>query len=302
MAFTSYPYVSTNGDRKITAQNEADRLSLVVGSGVVFDNLNSFLCTKSAQQMGIDVAAGSAIIGGRAVFSDATETVTLAGGHATYARIDVITVESNTNTAVRGGRVVVMEGTPAASPAEPAVSYADGVYQIKLMAVTVPPGAATLANATLTDRRIAAAGKHGHAITDITDLANQLAGKSPAGHAHDDRYYTEAEINAALALKSALGHTHDDRYYTEDEVDTKLAIKSDTSHNHDTRYYTESEIDAALALKAAASHTHTTLASLRITGALNANVSAVPNIVFNNTGAPGIDSSMPQGTLYVKYV
>jgi hypothetical protein len=44
------------------------------------------------------------------------------------------------------------------------------------------------------------------------------------------------------------------------------------------------------------------LASLRITGALNANVSGAVNTVFNNTGAPGVDSSMPQGTLYVKYV
>jgi hypothetical protein len=31
-------------------------------------------------------------------------------------------------------------------------------------------------------------------------------------------------------------HTHDDRYYTESEIDTKLAGKSDTTHNHDTKY------------------------------------------------------------------
>lgn len=31
---------------------------------------------------------------------------------------------------------------------------------------------------------------------------------------------------------SVTGHTHDDRYYTESEINTKLASKSDTSHTH----------------------------------------------------------------------
>ena len=31
-------------------------------------------------------------------------------------------------------------------------------------------------------------------------------------------------------------HTHDDRYYTESEINTKLSSKSDTSHNHNSTY------------------------------------------------------------------
>lgn len=31
-------------------------------------------------------------------------------------------------------------------------------------------------------------------------------------------------------------HTHDDRYYTESEIDTKLSGKSDTTHNHNSAY------------------------------------------------------------------
>lgn len=37
---------------------------------------------------------------------------------------------------------------------------------------------------------------------------------------------------AAEAGLSELGHTHDDRYYTETEVDTLLSGKADTSHTH----------------------------------------------------------------------
>lgn len=48
-------------------------------------------------------------------------------------------------------------------------------------------------------------------------------------HLHDDRYYTEQEIDLMLASKSDSTHIHDDRYYTESEVDSKLALKSDVT-------------------------------------------------------------------------
>lgn len=70
---------------------------------------------------------------------------------------------------------------------------------------------------------------HTHTKAEITDFA----------HTHDDRYYTETEINSKLNGKSNTGHTHDDRYYTESEMNTKLAGKSDTSHSHSTHLTTE---------------------------------------------------------------
>ena len=78
---------------------------------------------------------------------------------------------------------------------------------------------------------------------------------SVPSHTHDDRYYTESEVDTLLAGKSDTGHTHDSRYYTESETDTLLAGKADSVHYHDSRYYTESECNS---LFAAASHTHDT--------------------------------------------
>ena len=63
----------------------------------------------------------------------------------------------------------------------------------------------------------------------IVELIN---GKSPTSHTHDDRYFTETEINTKLSSKSDTSHTHDDRYFTESEMNAKLGSKSDTSHTH----------------------------------------------------------------------
>lgn len=104
---------------------------------------------------------------------------------------------------------------------------------------------------------------------------------SVIAHDHDDRYYTETELDAGQL---------DNRYYTESEVDALLhpeshtiASHSDTtgtgaelntltdgsnadslhvhnyaaaSHNHDSRYYTESEVNSLLAGKSDTGHTH----------------------------------------------
>lgn len=59
-------------------------------------------------------------------------------------------------------------------------------------------------------------------------LVDKYAAKS---HTHDDRYYTESEINTKLNGKSDTGHTHDDRYFTETEINNKLKGYLTTSGN-----------------------------------------------------------------------
>lgn len=47
--------------------------------------------------------------------------------------------------------------------------------------------------------------------------------------------YIKSKANSVYQPKgsyAASSHTHDDRYYTESEINTKLASKSDTSHTH----------------------------------------------------------------------
>ena len=57
-----------------------------------------------------------------------------------------------------------------------------------------------------------------------------LNGKANSSHNHSISNITN--LQSALDNKSATGHTHDDRYYTETEMDTKLDNKANSTHTH----------------------------------------------------------------------
>ncbi len=121
-----------------------------------------------------------------------------------------------------------------------------------------------------------------------TEVNTLLAGKSDTGHAHDDRYYTEAEITSLLAGKAAASHTHDDRYYTETEVNNLLAGKAAASHTHDDRYYTETEVNNLLAGKQAKLVSGTNIKTVNgssILGSGNISISTGVTSVNGQTGA-----------------
>ena len=61
--------------------------------------------------------------------------------------------------------------------------------------------------------------------TEILANTEAINGKADKSHTHTKSQITDFD------------HTHDDRYYTESEVDTKLSGKSDTGHNHDSVYF-----------------------------------------------------------------
>lgn len=63
------------------------------------------------------------------------------------------------------------------------------------------------------------------AVSPIT-IASSIytkEGNPYTDHIHDDRYYTETEMDAKLKEKSNEGHNHDERYYTESEINSKVS-------------------------------------------------------------------------------
>ena len=85
---------------------------------------------------------------------------------------------------------------------------------------------------------------------EIKANTEAISGKADKNHTHIKSQITDFD------------HTHDDRYYTESEIDTKLSGKADKSHthtkseitdfdhNHDDRYFTESETNSLLSSRA----------------------------------------------------
>lgn len=100
----------------------------------------------------------------------------------------------------------------------------------------------------------------GNVITSTYATKTELGGKADKNHTHDDRYYTESEINTKLNDKANKSHTHDDRYYTESEINSKLndiqvggrnlwknskSEKSSADYNVTNIYYADNIISGA---------------------------------------------------------
>ena len=85
------------------------------------------------------------------------------------------------------------------------------------------------------------------------DIQGKPSTFPPAAHNHDDRYFTDDEIDQLLSGKSNTNHAHDHTYFTQEQINNliadyttneRLAIlfsqKANLIHNHDTRYYQQS--------------------------------------------------------------
>lgn len=86
---------------------------------------------------------------------------------------------------------------------------------------------------------------HTHKINDISDYTVDTALSSASTNPVQNKVLNaefDAISDAMGALEAAIddkvdaSHNHDDRYYTETEIDTKLDDKADTTHNHDASY------------------------------------------------------------------
>ena len=88
-------------------------------------------------------------------------------------------------------------------------------------------GIATEANKTVVDSSLSSSSTNPVQNKVVNSALN---GKANSSHSHSISNITN--LQSTLDNKSDVGHNHDDRYYTETEMDTKLDNKADNSHSH----------------------------------------------------------------------
>ena len=88
-------------------------------------------------------------------------------------------------------------------------------------------GIATEANKTIVDSSLSSSSTNPVQNKVVKDA---LDGKAKVQHNHT--FATIVNLQSTLNSKSETGHTHDDRYYTETEMNTKLNGKANSSHTH----------------------------------------------------------------------
>lgn len=90
------------------------------------------------------------------------------------------------------------------------------------------------ANKTVVDSSLSSSSKN---PVQNKVVNSALSGKSDIGHEHtsDEIHYAydqNVSVTTILENKAPTHHTHDDRYYTEAEIDEKLNGKADSNHRH----------------------------------------------------------------------
>lgn len=137
-------------DRTYSASDFSSYLHNIVGNGV-FPNPSTNLQVYPSSGMNIIVKAGEAWIEGHKILNTQDASFTISGSDALYARIDRVVVCCDYDG--RKMDIKVKKGTPAASPAAPALTRNSSVYEMSLATINVRRAATEITAADIIDTR-----------------------------------------------------------------------------------------------------------------------------------------------------
>lgn len=137
-------------------------------NGVIVGWRDELLVTADGSAMQVTVSSGAAHLVGFGFDSDAAEVLPIDAADATFSRLDRIVVRLD-----RASDTIdfaVSKGTPAASPALPALDTSDTGFEVHLATVTVPAaaGVITAGNVSVSGSRFAKY-DHGSHVTGLGD-------------------------------------------------------------------------------------------------------------------------------------
>ncbi|MGN1167197.1 MAG: hypothetical protein ACI4S2_12320 [Lachnospiraceae bacterium] len=136
-------------DRAANAESFAAYFRGLIKNGVLFKGTS--LKVTPGSSMTVNVQAGTAYIDGKIYLNDEAEVVNIEAAAATLSRIDRVVLRLDEINRLIG--VYVLKGTPAATPAAPALTRTADVYELCLAEIRLPAGATSVASSYITDTR-----------------------------------------------------------------------------------------------------------------------------------------------------
>lgn len=109
------------------------------------------LFTRAVSGATIETQIGAALVNGKLYENTAAVTLTVGANASGNARID--TVVLRVDYTAQTTRLVLKQGTPAASPARPSLTQSASIWEIPLADVAVANGFSSIAQTDITDRR-----------------------------------------------------------------------------------------------------------------------------------------------------
>jgi len=141
-------------DRTYTATLLSRIVSKYLKNGIITGDLNEMkVSVTDPPAMSVTVGTGTAIVQGRFCENDAALTLSIPTAHSTYSRIDRVVVRLSAVSG-RSVDVVVVAGTPAASPASPTLTQTSETWEIPLARIAVGAGVTSILTANITDERV----------------------------------------------------------------------------------------------------------------------------------------------------
>ena len=150
MAEYSFPYPSVGGDRLYGAADWREYFKAFLTNGVF--PVGGQLQVTAGEGMAVAVSDGKAWIEGGGYRNTAAFSLTIDPADGVLNRIDRIVVRYNVTD--RAINLAVIKGTPASSPAAPAIVRSADYYDLCIAQISVPAGITEIASGHITDKRL----------------------------------------------------------------------------------------------------------------------------------------------------
>jgi len=141
---------SSGGDRVYNAADFAAYFSRLISNGIFYDTVSNLQVTASG--MGVTVQPGAAWINGYTYENTSPLFLGITTADGVHPRIDRVVVRWS--AVERTIKLAVLTGVASASPAAPALTRNNDVWELGIADIAVARGAVSITSGNITDTRL----------------------------------------------------------------------------------------------------------------------------------------------------